>query len=441
MKRLLAVVFLMMFLTGCGGQTKTPVSDMPDEQPLSAELAPEVYEKAVLEPNVPLAEEPEIPVEPEITAALEVEQSQPPKAEPETAREETLAEKAAAVYVEITKTLTFDVSVTEIDGTVTELAITPENAYNVTGQDRTFVWTYRWSDANEADWEAQLASPERGNLLMLSAEGNSFACCSGGDVIRLVSDSETFYLRAVNPRDGEPFEKKLYGALILIAEDAVSAQVWNVTADGTLLPAAAASALAEAIAENYRNVPAWVAWKPLDVQAGDAMIYDLYKGDPQQFCYGMNIRVKFADFECLNTAYWQAGAGLSEADAEGYYGWGAGICVTQDETGNWSFSDRGTGGVFVHPPVPWEEASVEQLVEIFCLTEGNTHTYLAPNYILQRSGEELARLPEILNQLTEAESADLCATLGSCLREYDYWAWSVDTLKGVLGSYGPLLDA
>ena len=84
----------------------------------------------------------------------------------------------------------------------------------------------------------------------------------------------------------------------------------------------------------------------------------------------------------------------------------------------------------------------EALVQI--LVAGDAEAVLGPALppgFLQRSGEELARLPEILNQLTEAESADLCATLGSCLREYDYWAWSVDTLKGVLGSYGPLLDA
>jgi hypothetical protein len=84
---------------------------------------------------------------------------------------------------------------------------------------------------------------------------------------------------------------------------------------------------------------------------------------------------------------------------------------------------------------------VEELVEVFCLTKGNTHEYLAPNYILQRSGEELAVMPEILDQLTMEEAVELCTVLGDCLREYDYWEWTAETLAPVLGGYGNLLNA
>jgi len=278
-------------------------------------------------------------------------------------------------------------------------------------------------------------------LLRMTAEQTSFACCSGGDVMEVVSGGEKIYLKAVNPRQGEPLEKNLYGALIMIAEDAVNAQVWQVMAEGEMDSTEAAAFPAEQVAENYRSVPEWVIWKPLDVQAGYTHVYDEYYGEPQQFCCGMNFGVKFTDFQSLNVMYWQAGAGLNDADEEGYYSWGCGVCVTKNEEGQWVFSDRGTGGVFVQPTVEWEVATVEQLVEVFCLTKGNTHEYLAPNYILQRSGEELAAMPDILDQLTMEEATELCGVLGRCLREYNYWEWTEESLAPVLGDYGDLLHA
>ena len=259
--------------------------------------------------------------------------------------------------------------------------------------------------------------------------------------MEVVSGGEKIYLKAVNPRQEETLEKNLCGALIMIAEDAVNALVWQVMADGGMNSTEAAAFLAEQVAENYRSVPEWVTWKPLDVQAGYTHVYDEYCGEPQQFCCGMNFGVKFHDFQSVNALYWQAGAGLNDADEDGYYSWGCGVCVTKNEEGQWVFSDRGTGGVFVQPPVEWENATVEQLVEVFCLTKGNTHEYLAPNYILQRSGEELAALPAILDQLTMDEAAALCGTLGRCLREYDYWDWTAEELAPILGDYGELLYA
>jgi len=445
MKRLLAVIFLMVFLTGCGGQIKTPVSDGTEGKQLSAELAPDAYQSAIPDDQIPLVEVPEKEPEEVVEQPEAVPEEAVPEKKPEPvvekAPDKALAEQAAAAYVEITKDLEFTVTVEDAAGAETVLEITPENAFNVTGLDRTFVWTYDWYKASEADWQMQMASPERGVLLRMTAEQTSFACCSGGDVMEVVSGGEKIYLKAVNPRQGEPLEKNLYGALIMIAEDAVNAQVWQVMAEGEMDSTEAAAFLAEQVAENYRSVPEWVIWKPLDVQAGYTHVYDEYYGEPQQFCCGMNFGVKFTDFQSLNVMYWQAGAGLNDADEEGYYSWGCGVCVTKNEEGQWVFSDRGTGGVFVQPTVEWEVATVEQLVEVFCLTKGNTHEYLAPNYILQRSGEELAAMPDILDQLTMEEATELCGVLGRCLREYNYWEWTEESLAPVLGDYGDLLHA
>ena len=35
----------------------------------------------------------------------------------------------------------------------------------------------------------------------------------------------------------------------------------------------------------------------------------------------------------------------------------------------------------------------------------------------------------------------LCAALGTCLRDADYWDWTTETLARALGSYGAYLDA
>ena len=445
MKRLLAVIFLMIFLTGCGAQMKTPVSDEAEAETLSAELAPDTYESAIPDHRIPLVEAPEKQSEIS-TEQPEVESKEPapattPKPAAKEAPDKALGEQAAAAYVKITEELEFTVAVEENGRAVTVLQITPENAFHVTGLDRTFVWTYDWYQASRTDWEAQLASPNRGVLLTMTTEEASFSCCSGGDVVEVLHEGKAMYLKAVNPHQGDAFEKNLYGAMVMIAEDAVNAQVWQVEADGDMDSTQAAAFLAEQVAENYRNVPAWVTWKPLDVQTGYTHVYDEYYGEPQQFCCGMNFGVKFQDFQSLNTLYWQDGAGLNDADDEGYYSWGCGVCVTKNEEGQWVFSHRGTGGVFVQPTVDWESAALEELVEVFCLTEGNTHEYLAPNYMLLRSSEELAALPDILDQLTMEEATELCSVLGHCLREYDYWEWTEESLASHLGFYGKLLYA
>ena len=220
----------------------------------------------------------------------------------------------------------------------------------------------------------------------------------------------------------------------------MSAAVWDVTADGTLPPEEAAKQMAEQIAENYGNVPNWVEWKPRDVQRNRAEVYDVYHGMPEQFCYEIDLRV-LLDETTLYTSMWSAGAGVQDQEKDGYWHWGAQVLVEKNEMGNWAFVDRGTGGYTVTPQVDRDCSELERMVEIFCLTEGLTHDWIIPCRILELSDEEIAMLPGILDQLTEAEGRDLCAALSRCIRETDSWRWSNDTLAPLLGDYGVWLDA
>ena len=357
---------------------------------------------------------------------------------------QALAADCAGAYAAITEDLTFLVSVEEADGTVTTLDITPDNAWNVEGRENLFAVSYDWSPAEAGDWEAL---PAGGGTLWTLADADSqttIQCRSDSDLVRWQrGGGAVSYASAVNPREGEPCEWKFCRQLAIIAEDAASARVWDVTADGALSPEEAAKELGEQVAANYRAVPAWVTWKPEDARFGGSVVFDWYKGQPENFCCGLGLRVKLADPMGEGGGYWQAGAGLDEPDGEGYYSWGREALVKKNEAGDWYIADRGTGGYTVELPLgSLDSASLEQLTDAFFLTEGSTHDWLLPYYILSRSETELSALPELLDGRTEGEARELCRLLADCAENTkESWPWTLEELAEALGEYGPYLRA
>ena len=408
MKQVLMVLMMFLLLTGCGREEAKP----PVEETKSQEIA------AVVEPE-------------EWTAERQAES-------------DALAAEAVAVYAAITEK-NFTIWVTEQDGTVTTLEVLPGvNDWNVEGRENTFAYTYRWSEATYEEWVAQWTAEDCGNVVTLAApEEMGLSACIDGDVIELMDRGTAIYLRAVNPKAGEePFAWTFGGMLQnIIAADALGYDMWNVTADGSLHPQEAAEQMLEQIAANYRAAPDWAPWKPEDTQTGETNVFDIYWGEPQEFCCGMGLRVKFDDPMGERANRWQAGAGLSEPDAEGYCGYGAEVHIRKNEAGDWQYVERGSGGYSVMPQNPQQKPLLEWLVEVFCLTEGVTHDWHIPYRILDLPKEDLNRLPEVLGELTEEDARDLCAILGENLRQFDYWGWTVDTLRPLLGPYGDWLDA
>ena len=90
---------------------------------------------------------------------------------------------------------------------------------------------------------------------------------------------------------------------------------------------------------------------------------------------------------------------------------------------------------------PGAEAPLSELADAFFLTEGFSHDWLVPCYILEHPAEDMAALPALLDQRTEEEARELCSVLGDCLRTADYWDWTPETLAAALGSYGAYLNA
>lgn len=354
-----------------------------------------------------------------------------------------LAERAEEVYTAIAGDLTFTVEVEEADGTVTALDITPENAWNVAGREGCLADSYEWSAADAEDWQSLLAG-DRGDLLtMTSSDGKTMLqCCSGGDIIYLSQDGTETYARAVDPREGEPYEGKLYDALETIARDAVSAAVWSVTVDGEETdPEKAAAELAEQVAQNYRNVPEWVEWKPLDAAAGETVVYDVYRGEPEQFCFDLDLLVLLEEPVAAGSSYWNAGAGIQDQEPDGYWHWSHEVHVVKGRDG-WHCVDRGTGGYKVNLPFErGEDARLEELVDAFYLTEGLTHDSLLPHYILQRPADSLRVLPQLLEKRTDKEARRLCRALAKELADGLYEGdWTLDSLKAVMGRYAAYLE-
>jgi hypothetical protein len=234
----------------------------------------------------------------------------------------------------------------------------------------------------------------------------------------------------------------LYDLLKLVPEEFVARQVWDVTVDGSISEKEAAGRMAEKIAENYRSVPDWVSWKAESVRAERAEVYDIYRGTPEEFCFNLGLAVKVADPMAAEAGYWQAGSGLGEADEDGFYGWDRQVLVRKNDEGNWGVLDMGTGGYSVNPEWPAEKPWAEWQVELFCLTEGYTHDWIVPTLLLSLTPDQMESLPAILDQLTEAESRELCTVLGELLARDDLQNYyTADTLRPLLGEYGSLLDA
>lgn len=357
---------------------------------------------------------------------------------------------AQALYQSITKETSpdsgeYDFTVrVEQGGKTDEFHITRENGYNVAFVGNYLSMSYTWEEADAADW---LARDHMGTVLTLaSADGkSSIRCRSADDVVELVQDGGTRYARVRDPEtpeDPDPHLRySLLSFLMIIPDDAFNSSAWDGTADGSLSPAEAAAVLAESVAERYRNTPDWLDWKPLDFQVESAEVFDVYNGeDLPNFCFNGGFCVQLDD---PNYMHWQAGSGLdapiTEGPFAGYYRWGREIFVMKNANGDWYIADMGTGGGIVEfPGWSWssgtdnslEKAPLEELADLFFLTEGDTHAYRLPSYICRRPAEELAGLNGLLDRRTGPEAQELCRALAAYLNAGFGESYS-DTLRSL----------
>jgi hypothetical protein len=120
--------------------------------------------------------------------------------------------------------------------------------------------------------------------------------------------------------------------------------VWRgATADGSLSPEEAAWELACQAAENHLNLPEWVKWGVVDMEATEAAVFDIYRGYPEQFCLNMSWRLQLPDAPL--DVYWVAGAGADPAawirKAKGRIP----LVHYKDFAINWKAEDVGLGSI------------------------------------------------------------------------------------------------
>lgn len=370
--------------------------------------------------------------------------------ETESLSGEELVSSAMEAYAAITKDLTFTLDILDAaaeDAEFLTFSITTESAWNVAGREDLFPDSYRWEPSSAKAWGEQWSDiKSRGWLFAMSAPDGeaTLQCCAGGDVVMWTVDGEAHYARVTAVEDGGPgLDDLLRG----IAEDALREMAFSgPTADGAETDyAAIARQLNEAMAENVRSVPDWVTWKPLDFQASGASVFDAYYGQPENFCAGLGFRLLVDDPYGEMANSWQAGAGLGEPDADGYYGWGGAAAIRKNADGDWCCDGLATGGSSVELPLsaPGAEAPLSELVDAFFLTVGESHDWLVPYYILEHPAEDMAALPALLDQRTDEEARELCGVLGDCCPQGypDAWDWTGETLAAALGRYGAYLDA
>lgn len=449
MKRVLAMLLIVLMLTGCSKTEPAP------EKPVEKEPAPvEQVQPAPAPPPAPEAKPEPAPAPepiPEPEPVPEPEPEPTPAPEPEVTPEQEVPPELILVpetdwgafvnetYASIVDQEEFRALVWLEDDSRTDLIIRKGvNNWNVE-HTKYMLNTFQWEAVPSGDWISLTQTAGYGPELCFWGGDvyRSFTCCAGGDIACVTVGRDVFYLRALGLPEGET----LYSTLLMVAEDAISHEIGYVTVDGSLTPQEAAQAIAEKRAENHMNAPDWVAWKVSDARAGKTEVYDIYYGEPQEFCCNLTIEVYFDDPAAANHVRWQAGAGLEEADEEGYWRHFNQLLVRKNADGNWAVIGGGTGGYSVSPEWPAEKPWLDWLVELFCLTEGTTHDWIAPCQILALPPDQMALLPAILDQLTEAESSELCSIMGEILRGDEYNYYTIDTLKPLLGDYGDLLDA
>lgn len=183
--------------------------------------------------------------------------------------------------------------------------------------------------------------------------------------------------------------------------------------------------IAQKLTEQYVNIilarPAWYPQTALDVVPIGAEVFDAYYGeDKPNFCFALALYVKISEEQRMD---WEVGSGLGEAldsgDYAGYYYWGREAYVEKDEHGNWYLEGLNTGGTSVRLPVVPEEASVQQLIEMYFLTEGFTHDYRLLYYLAERQVDEVTAQ---LEKLEEERKEKLTDALLVFIEEYPDYA-------------------
>ena len=256
----------------------------------------------------------------------------------------------------------------------------------------------------------------------------SFTVYSENNRIKLTENGKTMYFSGLyrNPTQDTTDFSTLFRKFSENAMSAVYEQGMRAcTVDGRETDyAVIAQKLTEKYAETLRARPAWHHQSAYDAIPVGAEVFDAYYGeDDPNFCFVMRLYLKVRD-----ESPWQVGAGIDKLPDgigyDGYYSWSREAQVQRDENGNWYLEGLNTGGCTVRLPVSEQEASVQELIELFFLTDGFTHDYLLLHYLAEKPLDEVRAAYDAL----EAQQREILkSAIIDFMEEYpDYSAWTAE---------------
>ncbi len=149
--------------------------------------------------------------------------------------------------------------------------------------------------------------------------------------------------------------------------------------------------LAEQYAQTILNRPDWCQQQAQDARVNAVEVFDAYYGaDNPNFCFNKMLYLKMSD-EQRND--WEVGAGLygplTDGMYSGYFEHSLEVNVVKCEDGNWRMVSMGTGGAEVYLPAALDNATTKQLMELYFLTEGQTHDWWIRDRLLRKPLEEV----------------------------------------------------
>ncbi|MGM9619810.1 MAG: M56 family metallopeptidase [Oscillospiraceae bacterium] len=190
--------------------------------------------------------------------------------------------------------------------------------------------------------------------------------------------------------------------------------------------------LAEQFAQGILDRPGWYPQRAQDAQVNAVSVFDAYYGEENpNFCFGMGLYLKLSEDQI---DAWQAGSGTAEPPGSGpyagYYGWGMEVCAAKGPDGDWHIMGFNTGGSDVQLPVSPEEATAQQLTELYFLTSGTTHDWHILRCLVTKPLEEVRGQLSRLDSAQRRELTDGLSAFMSAYPDYcaDYCPWSAEDL-------------
>ncbi len=328
----------------------------------------------------------------------------------------------------------------EADGRRDEYVCVPGRTWSL-NQNMGYLLTseyYKWHTLTEEEIADIDRDPAHGPVMEIWNETDRFTIYADSDAL-LWTELESGAEHWLCPEPRKDYSRPLYEYFLSTSRGAeMYRPEAQITVPGTVTDY---DEVARLMAEQYVSIlldrPTWYVGVPQDAAVKGVSIFDAYYGeDHPNFCFGMGFYLKLSqDHADPDRSVFEAGAGLRDPVAEGpyagWYEWGGEVTAALED-GVWRFLGMGTGGACAWLPYgvgygfPADfDLSLEQLLDLYFLTGGNTREwrvmYALAHAPAEELREELMKLREEQRQLLYGSMEAYNAVYGAVEGNEDDW--------------------